>query len=247
MRILFTNDDGYDAKGLHAVADLFKKDHRIAVVAPDTQRSGFSHSITLRPNSLSYREIKGYDYPVYALSGTPVDCVKVGITSLFLPSPDLIVSGINRGRNLGVDILYSGTVSAALDAASLGYRAVALSLNCDDDNESLYSECARFFYRNFNAFCSVDLPRGTCININYPSEKAIGVKTVRMSPADTFVDVYDGDGKMFVPHGHRDPSRLDADTDETQCHAGYITVTPLTTDRTDHATLKKMKKEKYLL
>ena len=94
MRILFTNDDGYDSEGLHAVADLFKG-HDIAVVAPDTQKSGFSHSLTLHPQLLSCKEISGYGYKTYAVGGTPVDCVKFGASTLF-GAPDMVISGINR-------------------------------------------------------------------------------------------------------------------------------------------------------
>lgn len=246
MRILFVNDDGYDAQGLHAVADLFKDEHEIAVVAPDTQKSGYSHSITIRPGHLKWRKVDGYSYDVYAVSGTPVDCVKLGL-SYFFVKPDLVVSGINNGENLGTDILYSGTVSAACDAASLGVRSVALSIDKYDAERSELDECAAFFKRNIGALLKLHLPRTTCLNINFPAGKPLGVKVVKMSTVDTFKDVYDADGELLSPNGHRDYSFLSDSTDESCCHGGYITITPLTTDRTDYETLKKIKKEKFAL
>ncbi|MDE6401030.1 MAG: 5'/3'-nucleotidase SurE, partial [Clostridiales bacterium] len=136
MRILITNDDGYDSEGLQAVADLFKGEYEIAVGAPDYQKSAASHSITLPPNVLPFREVCGNGYKTYAVNGSPADCVKVALTLLF-EAPDLVISGINRGENLGSDIWYSGTVSAATDAAHYGYRAIALSL---DNKHAEYSD-----------------------------------------------------------------------------------------------------------
>ena len=125
MRILFTNDDGCGSQGLHAVADLFWREHEIAVVAPDGQRSGYSHSLTMR-DPVSVVKKDGYAYPVYAVGGTPVDCVKIAIKRLF-GMPDIVVSGINAGRNLGSDIMYSGTVAAASEGAYYGIRSFSLS------------------------------------------------------------------------------------------------------------------------
>lgn len=246
MRILLTNDDGYDSEGLHAVADLFKG-HELAVVAPDTQKSGFSHSLTLRPQLLSCKEVKGYGYKTYAVGGTPVDCVKCGVSTLF-PDPDLVISGINRGRNLGSDIMYSGTISAAADAAHLGVRALALSLDCDDPKRDDFMRFAEFVYSNFEMLTTFELPPKTFININYPSGVPLGVKVCKMSTLDSFVDVYDCvQPDIYQPHGHRCYDKLDGDTDEAYCKSGYITVSPLTVDRTDYATFEKIKKASFVL
>lgn len=246
MRILFVNDDGYDSYGLHCVADLFKASHDCYVVAPDGQRSAYSHSVTLKPQILSYREVSGYDYPVYAVSGTPVDCVKTGIFC-FSDKPDIVISGINRGCNLGTDILYSGTVAAAIDAASLGIKAVALSLMTNEENDPLFKTCADFFYNNFERLTDMELPHGTCLNINFPSCTPKGVRTARMYSADTFVDSYDAERGLIDIKGYRDRSALSGQSDESLCVDGYITVTPLTVDKTDYAFLKKLKKEKFVL
>lgn len=247
MRILFTNDDGYDSQGLHAVADLFKNEHEIAVVAPDTQKSAASHSITLRPGVLTCREVKGYDYKVYAVGGSPVDCVKTA-ASLVFPKPDLVISGINNGENLGSDIWYSGTVSAASDAAHLGFRAIALSLDNRHATQEDFKACAKFVKKNIGLLTSIQLPPKSLLNINFPKDKPIGVKVTKMNTQITFVDEY-----VFVengvvsPEGKRDYSALHEDNDEYWCKRGYITITPLLMDRTDYTVLKAMHEDGFLL
>ena len=244
MRILFTNDDGYDSIGLHAVADLFCGEHEIAVVAPSTQRSGYSHSLSMHA-PVTCEKIAGYDYPVFALDGTPVDCVKFAYTRLF-PTPDIVVSGINRGRNLGSDVMYSGTVSAASEGAYLGLKSFALSLNSVEPREDSYRAAAKFFARNFDKLCSIELPKGSMFNINFPSGKPKGVKAAKMSFDIAFDDAYNPrDGKYMYIGAKRTEYR--EDTDEMFCENGYVTITPLTIDRTDRVTLEKISKEKFEL
>ncbi len=248
MRILFTNDDGYDSEGLHAVADLFKDEHEIAVVAPNMQKSGFSHSLTMQPNSVSVTPIEEYGYMTYAIGGTPVDCVKFAVTQLF-PSPDLVVSGINRGRNLGGDIMYSGTVSAASDAVFLGYRAIALSLfDCSDEKDG-FARCARFFKTNFERLTAMTskLSRDSLLNVNFPFGQPKGVKLAKMSTAYTYKDKYIGGSGGYLLKGYREDDEATAETDESYCLNGYITITPLTIDRTDYSALVKFKREKFVL
>ena len=237
MIILFTNDDGYDSQGLHAVADLFKSEHDIAVIAPDVQKSAASHSITLKPNRLKYRKIDGYDYKVFAVGGSPVDCVKAA--PLLFKKPDLVISGINNGENLGSDIWYSGTVSAASDAAHLGCRAIALSLDNTDAAEADFRRCALFIKNNFDFLMSIPLQHKSLLNINFPKDKPLGVKVTKMNTQMTFVDEYEFlDQNAINPIGRRDYSELNEDNDEYWCKRGYITVTPLLPDRTDYSALK---------
>lgn len=245
MRILFTNDDGYDLQGLHAVADLYKSDCQIAVIAPDMQKSGFSHSLTLKPCTLSYKKVEGYGYPVYAVGGTPVDCVKAACNFLF-KAPDLVVSGINRGRNLGSDIMYSGTVSAAFEAAHSGYRAIALSLNTDVDDVKAYAEFARFFKANLDKFLGLGLPENTILNINYPAVSPRGIRIARVNAKETYVDCYSNvDSGVLVPSGKRNYDVVLPNTDEDYCLAGYITITPITIDRTDYKSLEQIKDMRF--
>ncbi|MBD5132331.1 MAG: 5'/3'-nucleotidase SurE [Clostridiales bacterium] len=248
MRILFTNDDGYNSHGLHAVADLFKDEHEIAVVAPDTQKSGFSHSFTMKPHTLTCREIKGYGYKVYAVGGTPVDCVKLACTTIF-KAPDLVISGINNGENLGSDVMYSGTVSAASEGVFLGSRAIALSL---DNNkaavDSEFDACAAIFKANFEKIISLDIPKKTVLNINFPKSSPKGVRVEKMNTQVTFMDLYDlSPDEIYRLGGYRCLDNLDKASDEWLCHNGYITITPLVIDRTDYGTLNKIKDIKFKL
>ncbi len=246
MRILFTNDDGFDAIGLKAVADLFKDKHEIAVIAPDRQRSAMSHALSTH-TSFSCREIVGRGYPVYALGGTPVDCAKIGLTGLF-ERPDAIVSGINNRRNLGSDIMYSGTVGAAFEAAYYDCRGFALSIDKPDAEYADYAAFAKFFYANFDKLFNLKISKRTMININYPSGAPKGVKVAKMSLSRAFGDNYlntDVDGE-YKYRGERGQTPQD-DSDEKYCMDGYITITPLTMDQTDYKSLKNIKREKFVL
>ncbi len=246
MRILFTNDDGYDSYGIHAVADLFSRDYEIAVVAPDVQKSGFSHSLTLEPNGLTLKEIGGYGYKVYAVGGTPVDCVKIAFFKLFV-KPDVVISGINNGLNLGSDVMYSGTIAAATDAAHLGARAIALSCDRHGDTVSDCKALAKFIFDNFALITSFDLPPKTVININYPSVSPRGAVVTKMSTLDTFKDGYVEANGILMPCGKRDYTGLDRQTDEALCRDGYITVTPLKMDRTDYTVLENIGSAEFVL
>ncbi len=247
MRILFVNDDGYDSIGLHAVADLFKAEHEIAVVAPETQKSGFSASLTIKPQTLTCREAGSYGYKVYAVGGTPVDCVKLGVTTLF-KSPDVVISGINNGENLGSDIMYSGTVSAASEGAFLGCKAFALSLdNNKSGPKSEFDKCARIFKANFDKLVALDIPQRTLLNINFPFGEIKGVAVEKMNTQITFADAFEPNDGVCKLIGHRNLDNLETVSDEWLCHHGYITVTPLTIDRTDYVSLNKIKKLKFEL
>ncbi|MDE6028912.1 MAG: 5'/3'-nucleotidase SurE [Clostridiales bacterium] len=247
MRILFTNDDGYDSVGLHAVADLFKSEHDIAVVAPSSQRSAASHSITIGANALKHFEVSDYGYKTYAVSGSPVDCVKTALSLLF-PKPDLVISGINNGRNLGSDVWYSGTVSAASDAAHLGYRAIALSLDDYQATADDFKLCAEFVKKNIDLLTAIPLPPKSLLNINFPKGKPIGVKVTKMNTQVTYKDKYVlvGDGAINI-EGSRDFSELSENNDEYWCARGYVTITPLLLDRTDYTALKAMSEDGFLL
>ena len=129
MNILLTNDDGVYAEGIWALYKMFAERYSVTVVAPDRERSAVGHAITLdEPLRAEQVEVNG-GYQGYAVSGTPADCIKFAILELLDTKPDLVVSGINLGPNVGINVLYSGTVSAATEASILGVRALALSLN----------------------------------------------------------------------------------------------------------------------
>ena len=128
MNILVCNDDGIEAQGIRILAEVLSRKHSVTVAAPDIEKSGVSHSLTFYTH-ISYEKVDFYGgLPAYKIYGTPADCVKFAVGNIMKFKPDIVVSGINRGPNIGTDIMYSGTVAAAFEAAYLGFRAIAVSV-----------------------------------------------------------------------------------------------------------------------
>lgn len=246
MRILIVNDDGIDSVGIIVLAEIFGKDNDIMMVAPKNQRSAFSHSITIHED-IQYEQLDK-PYPAFAISGTPADCTKTGILFFNGGKPfDLVLSGINNGSNLGTDILYSGTVAAATEGATHGIPSIAISLEKWECPEQNYREAAQFLHANIDKFMS--LLKGGCrvLNVNYPVVKPFkGVKLTKSG-----INLYDdcfiaGETSQSLrisgqPAAH---SLNKEDCDVELIKKGYVTVTPLTTERNDNAALKKMKGKK---
>ena len=240
MRILLTNDDGLFAPGIAALAMALQAEHELLVIAPDTERSGVGHSFTIY-TPLRLREHSLWGMTAYAFSGTPVDCVKFGIGNMGF-EPELVVSGVNAGENLGTDVLYSGTVGAATEGVLCGLPAIAVSLCFGETMD--YSPAAEAVKRYIPRM-GKDLH---FININVPNQPEGGVKgdkytalsfqqyemryTKRMDP---FNRAY-----YWVPLGKLTQHAPDDDTDERWIHEGYVTITPLSTDRTDYRRLRAL-------
>ncbi len=127
MNILLTNDDGIDAEGINTLAELLSKHHNVVMVAPENQRSASSHSITIYEPIIVKQVKKSYNVEAYSISGTPADCVKVALDKLVPDNIDIVISGINKGLNIGNDILYSGTVSAAIEGSMYKVPSIAVS------------------------------------------------------------------------------------------------------------------------
>ena len=250
MRILITNDDGIYSEGLAAIAAELGKEHEVTVVAPDTQRSACGHSITMNlPLTLQKARIEGLKMDCYAASGTPADCVKLGVYGILKAKPDMIVSGINRGSNIGTDILYSGTVSAALEGAMLGIRSFALSV--DGEKPAHYKDAAQMFCTLLPQLSGEHHPANIVVNINFPDaapEKIIGITAVPQG-----VTQYNGElNERSHPRGHTyywlsgelQKTPDDApDTDVKLLKKGYIVVTPLRFNLTDQACLAVIEKD----
>ncbi len=242
MKILLVNDDGIEAPGIRELAFALKEDYELCVVAPSSQRSGFSHSI----NYLSDIIVSKYEMPelgdicAYAVNGTPADCTKIALLSLF-PDVDLVVSGINNGENMGRDICYSGTFGAALEAAVYKKRAIAIS--CDNEGgEPAYAYAADFL-KNFLRTADVEkLPVNVVTNINIPiliNGKAKGVKITRQAGMlyDENYDVYEKDGQTFYKLIGTGFKPGEEGTDSWAVTNGYISISPLKYDRTDESSL----------
>ncbi len=165
MRILLSNDDGCQAPGLLTLQDVMAEIAEVTVVAPDRNRSGASNSLTLD------RPLRVYDHGrpgVSCVDGTPTDCVHLAITGLLDHEPDMVVSGVNTGANMGDDVLYSGTVAAAMEGRFLGLPAIAVSLVCEPDTEHNYATAARVARTLVQRLMRDPLPADTILNVNVP-------------------------------------------------------------------------------
>jgi len=190
LLILLTNDDGVHAEGLAALYEQFAPKHEVYVVAPDRERSGSSHAITVFQPLMVHRapvgavrgpggQGRGSEPEAWAVVGTPADCVKLAVANLFPGKPDIVISGINRGPNLGTDVFYSGTVSAAIEAVILGLPAIAVSLAGFKDLD--YRLAARFTEYLAGKVLENGLPPNTLLNVNVPATDPEAVAGVRVT------------------------------------------------------------------
>ena len=253
MKILISNDDGIHAKGIYALAVEVAKEHTAVIAAPNIERSGAGHSLTyMIPLFAEEISIKGLEgVKAFSVSGTPVDCVKLGVSNL-VNDVDLVVSGINNGPNLGTDVLYSGTVSAAMEAAICGYPAIAVSL-CSFRPK--FFETAALVARNAIRYVE-DHPikRGVVYNINVPDlpyEELKGVKVASLAhhkyekSYDVRQDPY---GRQYYwTLGKAKDKNLSHDSDVYFIQEGYVTITPLNIDIADQPERNKMEKADFSL
>lgn len=264
MRVLLTNDDGIQAIGLHAArrALLEVPGIELAVIAPDSNRSATARSITTR-KPLWVEEIEFDDGTVgFATDGTPVDCVRFAALGLLGDgpwegadaAPDLIMSGINQGSNLGDDITYSGTVAAALEGIVLGIPAIAASQQSrrgaldfragDRWGREDFEQGAGFVARVVEELDSVPMPQGTLLNVNCPAGEAVGASACRLGKRiyrDELVLAEEAKGRRRYHIYGRDPGHEEDDgTDFAVISAGRIAVTPLHFDLTDQAGVDEL-------
>lgn len=242
MRILITNDDGVYAPGLAALHAALCVAHEVTVVAPETEQSAVGHAITLA-NPIRVRRLgPRTGFAGWAVTGTPADCVKLAVNELMPQPPDLVVSGINLGANVGVNLLYSGTVSAATEAAILGLPGMAVSLGTHHEPD--FSYAARVAAGLAGGFTDLGLPRGVILNVNVPPLMAGQVKGVvwtRQSNArlvERFLRRTDPrDHVYYWQAGETMGAEGDLATDFPALLAGYVTLTPVQHDLTDHGVL----------
>jgi len=244
MRILLVNDDGIHAQGINALAAALKKEHEVIVAAPKSERSGFSHSLTYYKSfAVERTEMKdNEDVEAYSIDASPADCTKFAIAHILRDSrPDLVISGINLGMNVGIDTCYSGTVGAAMEAAMFGYKALAVSCWYDRTTLPDFEYAAEYTCGFVDSFDFDTLPSGTLININFPGEgrKNNGVKLTTLGMLN-YNECYEcvGEDENGVPlyhlRGRLDPS-VEEQSDIWALEHGYISVSPLKFDRVDHA------------
>jgi 5'-nucleotidase len=246
MKILLTNDDGIHAEGLYVLYEVLRREHDVYVVAPESEMSAVGHAITLNL-PLRVRKIhkKGTFYG-YAVTGTPADCVKIAVKELLKKSPDVILSGINLGRNVGMDILYSGTVSAATEGAFLGFPSAAISL--DTRKSPDFSFAARFSKEIIRFMTENRLKDGTALNVNIPAvppHKIKGISFTRQGTSrfeERFERRNDPRGNTYYwLTGETLVGDGKSDTDSSELRNKKITITPIQYDLTCVEEVKKLK------
>jgi 5'-nucleotidase len=242
MKILLTNDDGIHAPGLELLEEIARTlSDDVTVCCPAEEQSGAGHSLTLHM-PVRLRELGGRRFSV---TGTPTDAVNLALRKLFPDGPpDLVISGINNGENLGDDITYSGTISAAIEGALAGIPAIALSQALRDADHGF--DAARAWAAKVIApLIDVPMPRRTVINVNFPAlaaEKVRGIRVVRQGFHDysrgSVVESIDPRGRKYYWFGLDDVEHtLDHGTDLEAVNEGFIAVTPLQLDLTHHASI----------
>ena len=240
MRILVTNDDGYLATGIRVLADAARTLGTVHVVAPDREQSATSHSLTLH-YPLRVRTVSE---DVQVVDGTPTDCVMLALGELLPERPDFVLSGINHGANLGDDVLYSGTVAAAMEATLLGIPAVALSYaGRDSDNIVQWTEVVARLLRQLLE--REDFPPDTLLNVNLPPVAPADLKGVRVSRlgrrayVGSLTRALDPNGREYFWIGGGESKWWgEGDPDFQAIKDGLISVTPLHLDLTNHRLLE---------
>lgn len=237
MRILVSNDDGVHAEGIRALSEALAACGEVIVVAPDRNRSGASHSLTLEvPLRVTRIAETGY----HAVKGTPTDCVHLAVNELVRPEPDMVVAGINHGANLGDDVIYSGTVAAATEGRHLGFPSLAISLV----GKTHFVTAAHYAAQLVRGMMVHPLPADQILNVNVPDlplDQIKGIRVTRLGNrhrAESVICTEDPRGQPIYwigPPG----SQQDAGegTDFAAIEQGYVSITPLTIDMTAYSSL----------
>lgn len=242
MYILVTNDDGVSSAGLRALADAMRKLGTVCIVAPEREQGAVGHSITLhKPLRLS-RIAKD----VYAVNGTPSDCVVLAVTQLFRKPPDLVVSGINRGVNLGDDVTYSGTVSAALEGTLLGVPSLAIS---QEGTRNFQFKTAAYYARQIaRTVLERGLPEETFLNVNIPDRLRASIPGVRLTSLsrrrfeNPVVEKVDPRGRQYYwIAGTRVSWERHPPSDHEAVRQGMVSITPLHIDVTHYQALEQLR------
>lgn len=240
--ILVTNDDGITAPGIQTLVSIAKQLGNVIVVAPDSPQSGKGHAITVN-NTLYLNKISETEY---SCSGTPVDCVKMAVHEILKRKPDLCVSGINHGSNSSINVIYSGTMSAAVEAGIEGIPAIGFSL-CDFSWNADFEPTKKYIQKIISSVLENNLPKGIVLNVNFPklpSSEIKGIKICRQANA-MWIERFD---KRQTPYG-RDYYWLTGefvnkdkgeDTDEWALANGYVSLVPVLFDLTAHHAIQTL-------
>ena len=243
MLILVTNDDGIQSPGIKILARVLRRIGEVYVVAPDRERTAAGHSLTLHKPL----RIEPLGPRTFSVSGTPTDCVNLAVNEILPRRPDLVVSGINRGGNLGDDVTYSGTVSAAMEGTLLGIPSIALSQLGEGDFQ--FEAAARFAVRLVRRVRRLGLPPDTLLNVNVPDRPPQAIKGMRVTclgkrifDSDNIIKKEDPRGKIYYwIGGNRVAWEERKDTDQEAVESGFISVTPVHLDLTNYSALAALR------
>lgn len=247
MNILLTNDDGIHYQGLWALYRSLSQNFTVHVIAPDRERSAVGHAITLHEPIRAARTVVNGGYEGYAVTGTPADCVKLGVLELLDRKPDLVIAGINPGANVGINLNYSGTVAAAKEAAFYGIAAAAISV--DGTHTEHYEEAAGFVRLLAEKIAAEGLPDGTFLNVNIPDLPLADIAGVRIScqgaplSGDYFERRLDPRNRVYYWQGcDTQTFEEDEQLDGAALKRRYISITPVKVDMTDYESLHRMER-----
>ncbi len=244
MLILVSNDDGVQSPGIRILADVLRCMGEVYIIAPDRERSAASHALTLhKPLRLD-----NLGNNIYAVNGTPTDCINLGVNGLLHKKPDLVVSGINRGGNLGDDVTYSGTVSAAFEGTLLGIPSFAVSQVADKDY--MFETAAGFALQLARMIREHSLPPGVLLNVNVPNLDVDGIKGIRITrqgkriyDENAVIEKVDPRGRKYYWIGGSRLSWEDTeDSDFSAIEQDMISITPLRLDLTEHKAINGLRK-----
>ncbi len=245
LKVLISNDDGIYAEGIQTLAEWLSKKYDVYVFAPDRERSAMGHALTLH-KPLRVDEIE-YDAPVvaaYSVTGTPSDCVKIALNAILDFTPDIVVSGINHGPNLGIDVLYSGTVSAALEGAINGVPSIAVSLVNGFEKHADFNPTAEFICGYIPRVLEAGLPPKTIVNVNTPAVTLKEIAAIKVTElghrmyTDTYERRVDPRGQVYYWLAGEIMDEHEADgTDVQTIRDNMVSVTPIQFDMTNTQVL----------
>ncbi len=246
MKILISNDDGIDSLGIYVLANTLKEIADVTVVAPRTEQSAVGHAITMQIPLRVTKYYKNEEFFGYAVDGTPADCIKMGIKNILKDKPDLVISGINKGSNTAINIIYSGTVSAAREAAIMDVPSIAVSVT--SHTASNYKYAAKVAMQLAQMIEEKGLEKGTLLNVNVPDlpeEEVKGILLTRQGKSkwdDGYEERTDPYGRHYYwLTGELVIHDTDLEADQKAILENYVSVTPIHFDLTDYKTFESMK------
>lgn len=248
MNILVTNDDGIFSNGILALAEAMSTLGTVTVVAPDRQQSAVGHAVTVSSSLRATEYRRGDQVFGWAVNGTPADCVKLGISTLLPQRPDIVVSGVNHGANTSINVLYSGTVSAATEGMFMGIPSLAVSLTSFDEQADC-RPAAALARSVAEKMLGWDIPKSTLLNLNVPAIEEHLIKGIRVTRqgSGSWDDVYE---ERLDPHGkpyywlrgtYNNQDAHDPDTDDGALANQWASLTPITYNLTDLHTVDTLR------